>query len=241
MPRSFKTALGFLTIFRVPLDPSPDMSDVGKSAWAFPLVGGIIGLILMVFGVVLSPNLPAPLAAMLIVAVWVVATGGLHLDGWADCCDALAASLPPERRREILKDSRLGTFGAAGLILLLGSKTAAIANETLPLTFLVLAPVWGRAMMVLVAHKSMQPDQGMAAGFNMGLDRRSVTWAAVIGIVSALIAGWQGILAAVAAYAIAMGFRRLALSRLQVVNGDVIGAVCELSETVVLVIGSLKW
>lgn len=241
MLRSFKTALGFLTIFRVPLDPSPDMTDVGKSAWAFPLVGAVIGLILLVCGAVLSPNLPGPLAAVLVVAVWIVATGGLHLDGWADCCDALAASLPPERRREILKDSRLGTFGAAGLILLLGSKTAVIANENLPLIFLFLAPVWGRTMMVLVAHKSMHPNQGMAADFGLGLDRRSVLWAVVIGIVLALLAGWQGILAAVAGYVIAMGFRRLALSRLHVVNGDVIGAVCELSETVVLVIGSLKW
>lgn len=241
MLRSFETALGFLTIFRVPVDPDAGMGDVGKSAWAFPLVGVVIGLILLVCAAVFNANLPGALTAVLVIAVWVVLTGGLHLDGWTDCCDALAASVPPERRVEILKDSRLGTFGATGLILLLGSKIAAVANQNLPLILLVVAPVIGRTMMVLVAHKSMPSNQGMAAGFIPGLDRRLVTWAVVIGIIPALIAGWQGILATAAAYVFAMGFRRLAQARLNMVNGDVLGAVCELSEAVVLVIGSLKW
>ena len=81
----------------------------------------------------------------------------------------------------------------------------------------------------------------MAALFLSGLDKRSVAWACALGAVLSLAAGVTGIVALGCAYLAALGFRRLAESRLQKVNGDVIGAMCELSETVVLLIACVRW
>ena len=240
MLRSFETALAFLTVFRVRMDPRPEMEEVGRSVWAFPIVGALMGLILVVARHVCNGHLPEVLQAVLVVGLWIVLTGALHLDGWTDCCDAIAASVPSEERLRILKDPRLGTFGATGLILLLAVKTATVANGEMSYMMLFLAPVVGRGSMVL-ARGAKHIGIGMAAGFIRGLDDRSVTGAALLVLVPAVIAGWTGIVSVVAAYAVAVGFRRLAESRLNAVNGDVIGSMCELSEAVVLVIAFVRW
>ncbi len=241
MLRSFEICFAFLTIFRVPVDPPPSLEEVGRSAWAFPLVGAAIGFILVLVHWFSKGLLPPVVLSVVLVAPWVVVTGGLHLDGWSDCCDALAASVPPERRLEILKDSRLGTFGAVGLIILLALKMAAVSTTDLPLTMLFLAPVVGRGTMVLISYSAKHGSEGMAVRFISGLDQNSVVAAGIITLAAALTAGWTGILGTVAAFATGLGFRRLAESRLNMVNGDVIGASCELSETVVLLVGCLKW
>jgi adenosylcobinamide-GDP ribazoletransferase len=241
MLRAFEIAVGFLTIFRVRLDPIPDMAEAGRSAWAFPLVGALLGILLVVAHTVLSAILPVSVVALLVVGFWVVLTGGLHLDGWTDCWDAMAASVPPERRREILKDSRLGTFGALALILLVAIKATALAGEHFPKIMLFLAPVIGRGALVVVAYGTKNPREGMGAQFCLGMDSKTVRWAAILGFGPALIAGWTGILGVVAAYLGSLWFRRLAESRLAAVNGDVIGAMCELSEALVLLTACLHW
>ncbi|MBI4964627.1 MAG: adenosylcobinamide-GDP ribazoletransferase [Desulfomonile tiedjei] len=241
MLRAFEIALAFLTIFKTRTAPVPDMAEVGKSAWAFPLAGAVIGILLVAAHVIAAGHLPSVIAAILIVALWVVLTGGLHLDGWTDCWDALAASVSPERRFEILKDSRLGAFSALALVLLLALKAAALAQSDLPLLMLFLSPVISRSMMVAVGYGSRHRGQGMAALFLSGLDIRSVRWTCVIGFAPALLAGWKGIIAVAAAYFAALWFRGFAEKRLGSVNGDVLGAICELSEVVVLLVACLRW
>jgi adenosylcobinamide-GDP ribazoletransferase len=204
-------------------------------------VGSVIGLGLLLAHWVFAGHLPQVLAAVLIVGLWVAFTGGLHLDGWADCCDALPTAVPPDRRAEILKDSRIGTFGVVGLVLLLGVKAAAIASPGLPLFALFLAPMVGRATMVICAHGALHRGEGMAAQFISGLDKRTVTWAAVLGFSPALIAGLTGIVAVVGACLAAFWFMRFAESRIGTINGDVIGSVCELSEATVLVVACVTW
>ncbi|MEJ2717754.1 MAG: adenosylcobinamide-GDP ribazoletransferase [Deltaproteobacteria bacterium] len=239
--RSVGIAFTFLTPFRVRTLAQAGLYDVARSAWAFPLVGAAIGLGLVLAHLVLAGLLPPFLAAVLVVGLWVAFTGGLHLDGWADCWDALPAAVPPERRLEILKDSRIGTYGVVGLVLLLAVKAAAIASRDLPLTALFLAPIVGRAAMVICAHGAFHRGEGMAAQFISGLDKRTVTWAAVLGLCPALIAGLTGIVAVVAACLGGFWFIRFAESKLNAINGDVIGAVCELSEALVLVVACVTW
>ncbi|MCA1959230.1 MAG: adenosylcobinamide-GDP ribazoletransferase [Desulfomonile sp.] len=241
MLRSFETAFGFLTVFRVPVDPPPTMGDVGRSATAFPLVGMFLGLVLLIAWWFLADHFPPIVAAVLVVALWVVLTGGLHLDGWTDCCDALATALPPERRFEILKDSRLGAFGALGLFLLLVLKIGAVAYDALPASMLFLAPVAGRATLVLAASSARHSGQGMAAEFIWGMSHNSVLAAGIILGVCALFAGWAGIVAAGLSYAAVMAFRRMAEDRLGAVNGDVLGACCEIAEVVVLTVACWRW
>jgi adenosylcobinamide-GDP ribazoletransferase len=236
MTRAFQIALGFLTVFRMRVDPVPDMAEVGRSAWAFPLVGVGMGLVLIACKAILFSHFPGIVAAVLLVGIWIVLTGGLHLDGWTDCWDALPTAVSPERRLEILKDSRLGTFGALGLLVLLGLKVAAVAMPEMPAAALLIAPMAGRTMLVAVGYGAPCGDTGMAAQFIRGLERTSVKRAWIIAVIVAFLTGWSGLIALAGAYGASLAFRAFARARLGVVNGDVLGAACELSEVVVLLI-----
>ena len=121
----FWLALGFLTTLPVRATPyAPD--GLGKAAAWFPLVGLLLGLLLAALhAAALWLFGPLP-AAVLLVAVWAGLTGGLHLDGLADCCDGLLAPVNRERRLEIMRDPRVGSFGVIGLVLALLAKTAAV-------------------------------------------------------------------------------------------------------------------
>ncbi|MBI5571816.1 MAG: adenosylcobinamide-GDP ribazoletransferase [Desulfomonile tiedjei] len=241
MIRAFEISLSFLTIWRVRTQPPAELTEVARASWAFPVVGMLIGGILALAHWALDGHVPTLLSAVVVLGLWILLTGGLHLDGWADCGDALLAAVPPERRFEILKDSRLGTFGALALILLLAVKGAAIAGANLSVFQLFLAPVVGRGVMVLAASGARHPDRGMAALFVSGLDPNTVRKAAIVGLGPALLAGWAGIAAAACACLVALWYRSFAERRLGTINGDVLGATCELSEAVFLLVASARW
>ena len=106
---TIRSAFGFLT--RLPVGPWPLQNDLnGISAW-LPLVGLVVGG--LAGGLTWAATLlfPSLVCGVIGCACWVAITGGLHLDGVADCGDGLPVEVPRERRLEIMKDSRLGTFG----------------------------------------------------------------------------------------------------------------------------------
>lgn len=125
--KQLKLALSFLTVFPMRISWALQPGDLGRAAAWFPLVGLVIGALLAAAWWGLMHLFPSMLTAALVVALWAALTGGLHLDGLADCSDGLLAAAAPERRLEIMKDPRLGTFGGAGLILHLLIKISAAA------------------------------------------------------------------------------------------------------------------
>jgi adenosylcobinamide-GDP ribazoletransferase len=220
----------------------------GRAMAAYPLAGALIGGLLAGLAALLAlTGLPARaplLSPALVLLAWVLLTGALHLDGWADCCDALFVPVSRERRLEILKDPRLGSFGGVGLVLLLLVKLAAIQGAgagTPGLTGLALAPVLARWAVVVAAFVSplARPD-GMAATFRQGLGRREVIVAtATTAIATALAAwftGWHAVLLWAVAGGVSLAVSRLATSRLGGLTGDVYGAIIELAETAALVV-----
>ena len=113
---TIRSAFGFLT--RLPVGPWPLQNDLnGISAW-LPLVGLVVGG--LAGGLTWAATLlfPSLVCGVIGCACWVAITGGLHLDGVADCGDGLPVEVPRERRLEIMKDSRLGTFGGTALFFL---------------------------------------------------------------------------------------------------------------------------
>jgi len=108
------------------------------------------------------------------------------------------------------------------------------------LIMLFLAPVVARGLMVVTVYGSDYTGSGMAAQFLSGVDRRVVRWVGILGFVPAFAAGWMGVCALVVAYLGAVCFRRLAEARLGIVNGDVMGAICELAEALMLLIACIK-
>jgi adenosylcobinamide-GDP ribazoletransferase len=114
--------LAVILLTRMPVgrlrDPAPSL---GAAAWAFPLVGLIVGVVAAgVMAAALALGLAPPIAAGLALAAQVIATGALHEDGMADLCDGFWGGMTPERRLSIMRDSRIGSYGAVGLVLSLG-------------------------------------------------------------------------------------------------------------------------
>jgi adenosylcobinamide-GDP ribazoletransferase len=125
--RDMATAFQFLT--RLPLRSLPyDPNALSRSAKFFPLVGLFVGILGSVLYLLLIQHLPAAIAALLTVTFFVVATGGLHEDGLADVADAFGGGWNREQILAILKDSRIGTFGASALFISLGLRVLLLAN-----------------------------------------------------------------------------------------------------------------
>jgi adenosylcobinamide-GDP ribazoletransferase len=177
---------------------------------------------------------PPLLTAALVVLAWVVVTGGLHLDGLADCCDGLLATTNRERRLEILRDPRVGSFGALGLILTLLLKTAATMNIS-PLA-LLFAPVWARWLLLLAARQPQARKDGMGAAFAAGLTQEVIALATLLPLVLLFFSGLPGLIGAGLATLAMAGLVRMARNRLGGVTGDVYGLVVEVGEVIILLV-----
>jgi adenosylcobinamide-GDP ribazoletransferase len=238
--QDFLNAITLLTILPVRLAPLPEGQawNGGRALAYYPLVGLLIGGVLLGASFLLSRVFPPLVTAALTLVVWAVITGGLHLDGFTDACDALFVPVSRERRLQILRDVHLGAFGAAGLVLLLLCKAAALTSLT-SLWPLLLAPVLGRWAIVYAATYPLARKEGMAALFHAGFTARQLVVATLITIVVALCAGVLGVLAFALAWAAAAGIARLAVNRLGGLTGDIYGSICESVEVVILLAGTL--
>ena len=229
-----RTAVGLLTIFHV------RFGEISARAFAYyPLIGLFIGLVLTVAQFLLRLALPNLVAAVLVVAVWAILTGGLHLDGFTDACDALFAATTRERRLEILRDVHLGSFGAAGLILLLMLKAVTVAKAT-TLAPIFLAPILGRWAMTLAATFPPARADGMAVLFRAGLTRRVIFASTVFVTLACAFLGGFGLVAFVVASAITVLIVRFAMNRLGGLTGDVYGMICESVEVGILLMGAIN-
>lgn len=126
--RLFFVALQFLTRVPVPRWVGYDPAWLNQSARHFPVVGLCVGavsaLVLVAGHALFGPTVAVGLA----MAASVLLTGAFHEDGFADTCDALGGSVGRARALEIMKDSRIGAYGAVGLLLMLGLKAAVLAS-----------------------------------------------------------------------------------------------------------------
>jgi adenosylcobinamide-GDP ribazoletransferase len=229
-------ALGFLTSIPIRV-PAPQANDLGRAGVWFPFVGLVIGAILLGAQVLLARVFSPLLGAALIVALWAALTGGLHLDGLADCGDGMLAAVTPERRLEIMRDPRLGTFGGATLMMHLILKTFAVATLPAPsIMALLLAPALARWTLLIVAAQPAARAGGLGAAFAHGLNRKVYVGAVVVPISVILLGGWRAIAAALFAHLVTFGIIRAARSRLGGVTGDVFGLTVEVTELATLLV-----
>ncbi len=229
----FWLALSFLTTIPTPAFPFVE-GGLGRAGKWFPLVGAIVGLVLAGAHWALSFVLPEGVTAVFIITLWAWLTGGLHLDGLADCGDGLLIAASRERRLEIMKDSRVGAFGAISLVLYLmlkGTAVASLPNPTLPL---ILAPAAARWFLLLAARQPSARPGGMGDSFTASLTPSTLLLAVIVPALLLIAAGWRGLLAAALALAATWLLIRLARHRLGGVTGDVFGLVVEISELAVL-------
>lgn len=242
--RRFVQALSLLTILPVRLKQPPAPGDSGRAAAWYPVVGLLIGCIVAGTIWLTRHFVPPLLASALTLTVWVSLSGGLHLDGLADCCDGLLNASSPQRRLEIMRDPHLGSFGVIGMGLILILKMAALVSLPygLPgLMGILLAASSGRWLVLLAGKQPLARPDGMGADFKLGLQPAALLWGALVPLTVAVLSGLEGWAALLAAHLVAAGTIFLARRRIGGVTGDVFGALIELGELAVLLIFSALW
>jgi adenosylcobinamide-GDP ribazoletransferase len=188
---------------------------------------------------VLSP-LPALLAAVIVVGLWLLLTGALHFDGFCDVADAALASAPASERRRIARDPGIGAFALAAGGLLLLVKVAALAS--LPsLAWLVVVPVLARTLVVWpMARYPLQAESRLGRAARISLAEAGFPLAlglALSGLIALVfLTPWAWLaLTGVSALGVALAAHWLS-TRLDGLNGDAYGALIEGSEGLMLIV-----
>jgi adenosylcobinamide-GDP ribazoletransferase len=230
-------ALGFLTRLPLPADAGHTPEREAASPRWYPAVGLLVGAISGGAFWLAALVLPPTLAALAATAVGLVLTGCLHEDGLADACDGLGGGATPERALAIMRDSRLGTYGAIGLGLVLGAKVLALA--ALPAAAVPALLVAGHAasrasMVVVMATSRYVRPQGLGSATAGGLPARTTAFAVAIGLLGVALAAPFLPAPAVAGSLLGLGAghaARLAFERrLGGYTGDCLGLVQQTSE-----------
>ncbi len=237
---SFLVALQFLT--RIPINYRFVASEAlwGRSVLYYPAVGLLLGSLFCAMALLLS-GAPPLLQAALLLTAWVLLTGGLHLDGLADCADAWVGGYgDKERSLRIMKDPASGPIAVSLLVLVLLLKFAALAAllEAADFAALLLAPVLGRvAILVLMLTTQYVRPQGLAEQLLQQLPVAAAGWLVAVCVLLALVL--LGLPTLLAGGLLLLWLRHAAVSRLGGVTGDVYGAAVELTETAVLIAAAL--
>lgn len=234
-----RLAAGFLTILPVMPAQAADEDSIASSLGWFPLIGFALGAILALEDWLLRPVPDRELRAALLVMSLAIVTGAVHLDGLADTADALGAGRDRARALEILRDSRIGSFGAIALFLVLALKISALATlggsaRSLAIVF---APAGARWAMVAVSFRMeyLRPAGAgvplLGSGHGRSLAIASATVAIAIAVAASLklLTVW---IVAIVAVALLRGFYARWLGG---ITGDLIGAAGELVETLALI------
>ena len=237
---AFLLALQFLTVATVRSGLRAGPEDLRRSrAWYAP-VGILLGLLLAALAWLLARRLPPLMVAACMVVLWGAATRFLHLDGLGDTADGLVHLTTRERALEIMKDSRVGTFGLCAVVGVLLVKFAALASLSGPRLWgaLILAPGLGRGLAALMAAW-LPPAraQGLGAAVAGPASLLPELAAAGLALVAAGLAGGRaGVLAAlvVGIWGMLLGlwYRR----RLGGITGDTLGAAIETAEALALTV-----
>lgn len=239
-------ALGFLTRLPIPLartiDPPPLAQNMRMFGIAGALIGAAIGAVLVSASYL---QVPPMMAAVIAVAAGILLTGALHEDGAADLADGLAGGKTRERRLEIMRDSRIGTYGALALGLVLFARIAAyVSLLSLPaltvLAIIAATQAFSRALVVDLMWATPAARIDGLSVFAGRPSRGAAIFAIITGLTVTLLTGLlvqpaSGIVALALALAATALLRRLALRRLGGQTGDVCGAVQVAAEIAMLV------
>jgi len=239
--RNLRIAFGLMTTLPIKLPDDWQAGDSGRASVWYPFVGLVIGGLTWLTWTGTMRIFPAPVAGILTLVLWVTLTGGLHLDGLADCCDGLLASTSVERRLEIMKDPRLGAFGGIGLILVLFLKAAILSTLT-PETSLgiILAASLARWCILPAGRMPLARPSGLGADFAAGFHRKYIFLGAIIPLGLSIVLGIHGVISLLAGLVATALVLWLAKSRIGGVTGDVFGLVVEVVEVISLLVFTMK-
>ncbi|MGB0904389.1 MAG: adenosylcobinamide-GDP ribazoletransferase [Mangrovicoccus sp.] len=228
-------AFGLLTRLPIKVDTDHALRRGAAAAWAYPLVGiAVAGIASCLIFAMMTLGLSPLSAAFLGVILQVLITGALHEDGLSDCADGIFGAWTRADRLRILRDSRIGAYGAIALILSLGLRISLIgdiAGQAKWVGGLIAAAVISRAAMVWVmTNLPHARRRGLAA--RVGRPRKATAYLGVALAIGGglLLIGVPALVLALFAGLTATSFARLAKARLGGQTGDVLGATQQLTE-----------
>ena len=239
---SIIAAFQFLTIFPTLIKRMFTSQEIGHAAGWFPLVGIVMGASLYGVNYAAQSIFPTSVSAALTLFAWVIFTRAFHLDGFMDTCDGLFGGCTPERRLEIMKDSRMGAFGVAGGILVLITEYSALSSSTNLFAAIMLATSLGRwsSPLVIYAFPYARED-GLGIEMKRNVSIREIVLATLIaGITAWFVVGWMGFVLMFGAALIGFLVALYAMRLLSGLTGDIYGAVTTLVEMLILVYFSVS-
>jgi len=235
--RSFVAALQFLTVFPWPRRAQRGAEEIGPAVSFFPVVGLLLGLVLVLVDFSLQPIASRSLSSVALISTLAFLTRALHLDGLGDTFDGLGAGGERERMLRIMDDSHAGVFGVVAIVLLLFFKIHALeAIDHERWRALIAAPVLGRWSMAVLGYGSAPAKPGLGSTLMEHLQFKHFLFASLTAlIIAAVVLREMGVLLMIAIAIFSLAAKKYFHRRLGGVTGDTFGAVGELSETAVLI------
>jgi len=238
-PHDVLVALALLS--RLPVQVQ-DWSRQARAVWAYPLVGVVLGGVASVAGLMaLGLGLPAPLVALITLAVLIPLSGAMHEDGLADTADGFWGGWDAKQRLHIMKDSHIGTYGVVALCLSLATRWAALwilwdMGGSVAVPAILTSAILSRAVMpILMAGLPHARDMGLSHSVGqVGWSGAILGVALAMGLALALqgfVAIWAGFWAALVLFGIAL----MARSKIHGQTGDVLGASQQITEVTILI------
>ncbi len=241
--RLFFIALQFFTRVPIPAWVGFEPAWLHHAARYFPLVGVLVGAVGAAVYALAGWLWPAPVAALLSTAATIYLTGAFHEDGFADMCDGFGGGLTRERVLEIMKDSRIGSYGAVALVLLLGLKCtvlALLAPKAATAALLLAHPLSRLSAAALIHWLDYARENGKAKPLAQEMTRAEFAIAFICAAVPVLLTGaggwlaWPAIAASFGACAaVAWWLGTKFVRRIGGYTGDCLGAVQQVSEVAI--------
>lgn len=233
-------ALQFLTKFRIGQTIEVSTEDLADSMIYFPIVGFLLGCLLVVENFILIHLLPRMVVDVILIISLIYFIGGLHLDGLADCFDAFYAGKNKQHILSIMKDSYLGSMGTIALICLLGLKWSSLysISPAMKNAALLLMPIMGKWAMVLAAAVSTYArKEGVGKPFADHVNLIHFLKAGIMPLLLALLfLKVAGVIFIVLILTISFIIIRYVKHKIEGITGDVLGAVNEIVEVMTLLI-----
>lgn len=241
--RGLAVAIGFLTRVPVRVDAVDDAAVGASMAW-FPAVGLALGAVLAGAAGLMQDDVSPELAAVMLVATLALLSGGFHLDGFADVFDGVGGSRGDRARMlDIMRDSRIGAFGAIALVLLLLAKVFALRDVLGHggAAALLVCPTIARWVLVplILAFPYARPS-GLGSPFRRHGRPAHLVAATAFALLVLALAGGAVVVPALAAVSAAFAFAAWIHIRLGGLTGDVYGAAVEVAELVFLVTCAMR-